>query len=69
MLASYSKILEACKIDASYFGTDINCMAIELTKKMFELNNCDIKLNLTEANLLDGLKDTFDVIIFNPVSI
>ena len=35
---------------------------------MFEVNQCP-KVNLVLTNLLEGLTELFDVIIFNPVSI
>ena len=66
VLASYSKILEACKVDSLFVGTDINTHAIELTKKMFELNKCTSSVQLIETNLMEGLALSFDVIIFNP---
>lgn len=66
MLASYSKIAQACKVNSLFVGTDINPRAIELTKKMFELNQFDSSVELIETNLMEGLVHTFDVIIFNP---
>ncbi len=66
VLASYSKIAEACSVESLFVGTDINPRAIELTKKMFELNQCSSSLQLIETNLMEGLHHKFDVIIFNP---
>ena len=54
----------AKKIKANYIATDINSIALEVTKENLKLHNVDIKLYLT--NLLDGVDEKIDIIISNP---
>jgi release factor glutamine methyltransferase len=54
----------AKKIKAKFIATDINPIAIEVTKQNLKLHNVDIKLYLT--NLLDDVDEKIDVIISNP---
>ena len=46
-----------------FFGSDINHYAIDITGKIFDKNNINIKLY--EGNLLEGFEDKFDIILFN----
>ena len=54
----------AKQIKANFTATDINPLALEVTKKNMKLHNVDIKLYLT--NLLDDVDENIDIIISNP---
>ena len=54
----------AKKIKANFIATDINPLAIEVTKENLKFHNVDIKLYLT--NLLDKVDEKIDIIISNP---
>ncbi|NPA54820.1 MAG: peptide chain release factor N(5)-glutamine methyltransferase [Epsilonproteobacteria bacterium] len=51
-------------IDAKFIATDINPLALEVTKHNMHLHNADIQLHLT--NLLDNIEDDIDILISNP---
>ena len=48
----------------NFIATDINPLALEVTKKNLKLHNLNINLYL--SNLLDKIEDKIDVIISNP---
>jgi len=50
--------------DITFIATDINPIALEVTKQNLAKHNVDIKLYLT--NLLDGVEESIDIIISNP---
>ena len=54
----------AKKIKANFIATDINPIALEVTKKNMQIHKVDIKLYLT--NLLDNVDEKIDIIISNP---
>jgi len=54
----------AKKITANFIATDINPIALEVTKENIKLHKVDIKLYLT--NLLDNVDEKIDIIISNP---
>jgi release factor glutamine methyltransferase len=53
-----------CARTADVTATDINPHAISITQRNAEQNG--LKINLIRCDLFDGIRERFDVIIFNP---
>ncbi len=56
----------AKKLSAKIVGTDINPLAISLTKENCEKFGVSSKISLFQTNLLDGVDGEFDLIVSNP---